>query len=39
LNLITPGLGASDGAEKTYDVSPAIHHSVTSALEQLNLLY
>lgn len=37
--FVEPCIGEHDDGEKTYDLSPVIHHAVTSALEQINLLY
>jgi hypothetical protein len=39
LKLVEPVVTREDGDEKTYDLSPVVHHAVTSALEQMNLLY
>lgn len=39
LNLIEPVITRSTREEWAYDLSPVIHHAVTTALEQLNLLY
>lgn len=39
LNLVEPIATRNNGNEKVYDLSPVIHHAVTTALEQLNLLY
>ncbi|OPY68750.1 MAG: hypothetical protein A4E57_01614 [Syntrophorhabdaceae bacterium PtaU1.Bin034] len=39
LKLIELIVDRNNSNEKTYDLLPFIHHSVTSALEQLNLLY
>ena len=39
LNILMPVGSRHDGLEKTYDLSPVIHHAVTSELTQLNLLY
>jgi len=39
LNLVEPVVTKNNGNEKAYDLSPVIHHAVTAALEQLNLLY
>lgn len=39
LKLVEPIINEKRDGEKAYDLSPVIHHAVTSALEQLNLLY
>lgn len=39
LKLIEPVIAEDNSGEKTYDLSPVLHHAVFSALEQLNLLY
>jgi len=39
LNLVEPVVTKNNANEKAYDLSPLIHHAVTAALEQLNLLY
>jgi len=39
LRFVEPRIGKNDDEDKTYDLSPVIHHAVISALEQLNLLY
>jgi hypothetical protein len=39
LNLLVPVAGADSGEERSFDLSPVIHYAVTSALQQLHLLY
>lgn len=39
MRLVTPIVIQDNTKEKVYDLSPVVHHFVTTALEQLNLLY
>ncbi|NLC70843.1 MAG: ATP-binding protein [Desulfuromonadaceae bacterium] len=39
MKLVVADSNIDDGGEKVYDLSPIIHHSVKTALEQINLLY
>ena len=39
LNLVEPIAAPKDSEVKIYGLSLVIHHAVTSALEQMNLLY
>ena len=39
LKLMMPAAGEKDAVDRAYDLSPIIHHSLKTVLEQINLLY